>query len=519
MRIPPRPPISIGPLLRRVPCVGRLGLCWLVLLSAACGSGGGGSPPNTPLSTPMALVVNQDDTTVTTIRLDGRFTPVLNTLPIGPAQPDAIGGISFSLGEWIFVTHTAGNRVAFIDPIGGLAPILEGYLVSTTDPRIGLQPKRIYRDPVDGEILWTMNEGDDPHCQINPFLSSTATVSVLHNSHIAVGGDKPHIKKTSCLWGKGEQFAAFARSTAANPGVLQSAFISSKVTGLITMVKADPVDGADRWATGVPIFLCDSAKEQALGHPPCSNNVFDPNHSAPAGMFWSQATGKIYCYLSGYGTVVEIDPDRSALKKLREVTVTFSPLSVTRAVGLTPDGRYIVVIGEDVLSDPAKVIGLFGIVDVTQPVLSLTAFSMPQLEQVRPERFLFTPDGTRLYLTQSNSTAGLAFGAQIHGLKKDRLLVFDPSGLPASPAFVEEIVLPAAESHAVDLWVTGPFGAGSAKGIVVTNATPGVPGSVSLIDAGTHTTTATIPVGRNPKHVTVYYAGLAASDNQATPRW
>lgn len=514
MKNPKTPSSSITPLR----FIGRQAIYSALLLLAACGSGDSGSPPNTPLTTPMALVVNQDDTTLTTIRLDGRFTPVVSTLSLGPAQPDAIGGLSFSLGEWIFVTHTAGNRVAFIDPIGGLVPILEDYLVSTTDPRIGLQPKRIYRDPVDKEILWTMNEGDDPTCQVNPVLPNTGTVSILHNSHIAVGGDKPHIKKTSCLWGKGEQFAAFSRPTAANPGLLQSAFVSSKVTGLMTQLTADPADGANRWATGVPIFLCDSAKEQALGHLPCGN-PFDPNHSAPAGLFWSQATGKIYSYLSGYGTVVEIDPDRSALTKLREVNVTFSPLSVTRAVGMTPDGRHLIVIGEDVVSDPAKVIGLLGTVDLTQPVLSLTAFSIPQLEHVRPERFLLTPDGTRLYVTQSNSTAGLAFGAQVHDLKKDRLLVFDPSGLPASPTFLAEVLLPAAESHAVDLWVTGPSGAGAAKGIVVTNATPGIAGTVSLIDAGTYATTATIPVGRNPKHVTVYYAGLAASDNQATPRW
>ncbi len=59
----------------------------------------------------------------------------------------------------------------------------------------------------------------------------------------------------------------------------------------------------------------------------------------------------------------------------------------------------------------------------------------------------------------------------------------------------------------------------SAKGIVVTNAPHGANGSVSLIDASTNTITGTIPVGRNPKQVSVYYAGLVASDNQATPTW
>ena len=40
-----------------------------------------------------------------------------------------------------------------------------------------------------------------------------------------------------------------------------------------------------------------------------------PNHSLPSGMFWSQATGKIYSYLAGYGTVVEIDPSVLALTR------------------------------------------------------------------------------------------------------------------------------------------------------------------------------------------------------------
>ena len=121
-------------------------LGWLVL--AACGTNGdSGSEPNTPLTTPMALVVNQDDTTLTTLRLDGKQSPVINTLSLGPAQPDAIGGVTFSSGEWIFATHTPGNRAAFIDPIGGLSPILEDFLDAAGTPRVGERPQRIYRDP------------------------------------------------------------------------------------------------------------------------------------------------------------------------------------------------------------------------------------------------------------------------------------------------------------------------------------------------------------------------------------
>jgi YVTN family beta-propeller protein len=99
------------------------------------------------------------------------------------------------------------------------------------------------------------------------------------------------------------------------------------------------------------------------------------------------------------------------------------------------------------------------------------------------------------------------------------LLVFDPSPLPLAPTFLTQIPLPPSDAHGMDVWVTGPQGAGSAKGIVVTNATSGAAGTVSLIDAATNIITSTIAVGRNPKQVTVYYYGLAASDNQATPVW
>lgn len=470
-----------------------------VLLLAACGGGDSDQIPNTPLSIPMALVVNQEDTTMTTLRLDGKGTPVISTLSLGPAQADAIGGVGFSLGEWIFVTHTAGNRVAYIDPIGGPVPILENYLVTTTDPRVGLQPKRIYRDPVDKEVLWTMNEGEDPTCQSG--ILNASTVSVLHNSHIAVGGDQPHIKKTSCLFGKGEQFAAFSRFTTAKPGLRQTAFVSSKDTGSVTTITADPADGANRWSTLAPVLLCDSNKES-----PC--NPF-ANQSKPAGMFWSQATGMIYAYLSGYQQVVEIDPGRSMLAVARRVDLPVS----SHAVGITPNGQSLLIVIED-RSDQNHVVTRFASIDLTQNLLTVTPILFPILQDIRPGPFQFTPSGRQLYLLASNDTSGLS-QTQVATLRKDLVFLFDPSTI----SLVSEIPLLQAQTHAMDLWTIGPAGQGSAKGVVVTNATAGVNGTVSLIDATVRAITATFPVGRNPKQVTVYYPGLAASDNQATPTW
>jgi YVTN family beta-propeller protein len=237
-------------------------------------------------------------------------------------------------------------------------------------------------------------------------------------------------------------------------------------------------------------------------------------------MFWSRATGKIYSHLSGYGTVVGIDPNAITITARVDIT---PPVNTTlTSVSMTPDGRFLFFTGEDVISDVTKVIGKIGIVDLTVASPALTMFSIPELDGIRPAQFQFSPDGRRLYVTQSNSLAGLPFAAQAHNLKLDKLLIFDPSAFPAAPTFLAEIDLPPVGStglHGMDLWITGPHDAGSAKGVVVTNATPGVTGSVSLINAASNSITATIPVGRNPKQVTVYYVGLAASDNQATPIW
>jgi len=496
------------------------------MLLAACSSGGDSGPePNTPLSMPMALVVNQDDTTLTTLRLDGKNSPVVNTLSLGPAQPDAIGGVTFSLGEWIFVTNTASNQVATIDPIGALSPILEGFLEVNGPVRLGQRPSRIYRDPVDKELLWTMNEGD-PNSGIDTVWDcpgrahkNGGSISVLHNSHLSVGGEKPHIVTTTCLSGVGEHFLAFSRPPAA---AQQAAFVSSKTTGIISVLLADAADPLTRGNEVLRINLCNSTKELALGHaacpggPPISGGsaAIAPNHSAPAGMFWSQATGKIYSYLSGYGLVVEIDPDTSSITRTVDITPPPPSHTVFHSVGITPNGRSLFLVGEDLASDPTMAIGRFGSVDLTAPVLLATELSFPQLNNIRPARFQFTPDGARIYMTQSNDAGGLN-AEQAQNLRRDLLFIFDPSFI----FLVSELALPPAATHGMDLWITGPQGAGSARGVVVTNATPGVNGTVSLIDAATNAISATIPVGRNPKQVTVYYVGLAASDNQATPIW
>ena len=487
----------------------------VILLSACSGAGDSDQAPNTPLSIPMALVVNQGDTTLTTVRLDGETPSVMGTLSLGPSEPDAIGGVAFSLGEWIFVANTTTNQVATIDPIGGAAPILEDFLTTNPlDPRvkIGQRPARIYRDPVDREVLWTMNDGD-PTTGLDTLANCPrgGSVSVLHNSHLGVGGEKPRVTSIVCLSGTGAHFVAFSRPPVTPQ---QLAFVSSSTTGLISVLLPVPIaDGTVAWSEfNVKIDLCDSAKETALGHPACDTDVLTPNHAMPSGMFWSKSTGRIYSYLAGYGSIVEIDPASLAITTRRvDVPGVWS-------VEVTPNGRFLFLAGENVTSDSSKVIGEFGLVDLTQPTLSLVRHN---LDHVRPSQFRFTADGNRLYVTQSNATIGLT-PSQAAALDNDKLYVFDATPWPGSFPLLARIDLPSVGLlgvHGIDLWVNGPKGAGSAKAIIVTNAPHSGNGSVSVIDAADYTITATIPVGKWPKQVAVYYAGLVASDNQATPTW
>lgn len=522
-----RPFRSVDELLRGVHSIGRRYAWWpALMLLAACGGGGDSSPDtNSPLSTPMALVVNHDDTTMTTLRLDGKHSPTIGTLSLAggaPAQAGAIGGVGFSLGEWIFVTNTVANKVAAIDPIGGAAPILEEFLdVNPTNPlvRLGQRPTRIYRDPGDKEVLLTMNAGDPVtgFDVIRP-CAEGGSVTVLHNSHLSAGGEKPRVTTTVCLAGTGEHVAAFSRPTPAKPDREELAFVSSKTTGLINPLLADPRQGAVRWSPiGPGIDLCDSVEEQALAFPACDGTVATPNHAAPAALFWSQRTGKIYSYLSGYHTVVEIDPDNFSRTRTVKVTPPPPSAAVFQVAGITPDGGFLVLLGEDTISDPGKVIGKLGVIRLDTPApLAVTVFTIAGLDHIRPEAIRFTPDGRRWYLTQSNSTSGLS-PTQGANIKRDKVIGLDVSTLPAAPTVIAEVSLPAAESHAMDLWITGPPAAGSAQGVVVTNATSGLAGSVSLIDAATHTITSTIGVGKNPRQVMVYYVGLAGDDNQAPP--
>jgi hypothetical protein len=62
--------------------------------------------------------------------------------------------MQFSEGEWVFVNVGVSNGVSLIDPISGATPIFEDIL------QVGRRPVHIYRDPTDGQVMWTMLDGD-----------------------------------------------------------------------------------------------------------------------------------------------------------------------------------------------------------------------------------------------------------------------------------------------------------------------------------------------------------------------
>ncbi len=500
----------------------------VVCVGAACGDnrlsrvdpdssvGADGSAPDSDEGTlqgvPLAFVANQDDTTLTTIRLDGKGTPVVNTLPIGPPQSDAIGGMAFSSGEWLFVTNTAANWVATIDPRGRL-PIFEEYLTANKENplvKIGRRPTRIYRDSVDKEVVWTLNEGD-PVTGIDAIGDCTrgGSVSVLHNSHLGAGGKGPHVMSKVCLDGKGPHDIAFLKPSGPRQ---ELALVSSKATGIVNvLLPISGTGGSVAWGAFPGSYdLCDSAKEVRLGHSPCDAVPTTPNHASPIGIVWSNATEKFYCYLSGYQQVAELDPQTLTISRRIEV-------GAFQNAEIVPGGRFLLLIGVDEITDPATIRGTVASLDLT--VLPATVVAMP-IDNIRPRQFRFTPDGKRLYIALANDPVGLT-SEQAAALKTDKILELDTKHLPVVTT-VREIELPAVGPlgvHGLDVWTTASNGPASATGIVVTNAQNGSVGTVSLIDPGTGAITATIPVGKNPKQIVVYYTGLAASDMQATPTW
>ena len=453
----------------------RLGALSLLVISlTACNSGdtstsqsSGGSAG---LQGPMAFVNNTGDRTLTAVALRGDSgNGVINTLPSSVFGNVALGDMQFSLGEWIFVTLSAGNQVATIDPLTAATPVHEVNL------NAGTRPVHLYRDPTDGELIWIMNDGDNAAGTATPgddFINCNnparpggavqgSSVTVIRNSHLGPGATPPSVQRTICVLADGHKVTAFSSGT----GVPKRAFVSSETAGEIAVIDNEP-GSANRWTMIARIDLCDTAKEATQTTPavcdvenPTGSTVFTPNNARPHGIRWSRATNKVYSIQEGYREIAEINPDTRAIE--RKFDLASTPYT---SFGITPDGRFLLLRGQTAAPQATKL----GVLDITVNPPVRTDFSDADLGSAlvgtTPGSFKFSPDGRRFYILSGTGAAAA---------KRDRLFAFDSAGLAASPpqlTLLRDIGLlsTAAGSHNFDVLAQG---AGEARFIVVSNST------------------------------------------------
>jgi len=454
------------------------------------------------LQGPLVFVNNTGDKTLTSVSLKGDAgNAVVGTIDSAKFENVALGDMQFSEGEWLFVNLGAANKVAAIDPLSGATPIHETNLAT------GTRPVHIYRDPTDGEVIWSMNDGDNQPGSTTPGEDtincnnparpggsvSGSSVTILHNSHLGPGANIPRIEKTVCLLANGHHVTAFSSGA----GVPTRAFVSSEVTGEIAVIDNNPVSPT-YWQMTHRVDLCNSAKEAA----PCNDESatpltmpFTPNNAHPHGIRWSQLTKKVYSIQEGYGQIAEVDPTTLAITNIFDLAGT--PYT---GYGITPDGRFLLLRGQTATPQGMKL----GVLDLSVTPAVRTDFTIPELDGTAPGSFKFSPDGKRFYILAGNTAAAT---------KKDRLFAFDSSTLTATPpalTLLKEIPLVATGGHSLDLLIQG---AGAATYAVVSNSTDN---SVSVINATDNTIKQTVQVGLTPGAVMIYYPGAAAAGNQAT---
>lgn len=479
----------------------KAGAVWLVLIGfVACSQGDSTtttvtSSGSAALQGPIVFVNNTGDKTLTSVALRGDFNnAVLGTIDAAKFGNVALGDMQFSEGEWMFMNLGAGNAVATIDPLTGAIPVHETSLTT------GTRPVHIYRDPTDGEVMWSMNDGDNAGGTttpgddlINCAAQGGGSVTALHNSHLGPGGSAPFILGTTCLLADGHKVAAFSSGA----GIPKRAFVSSSTAGEIAVLDNDETSGTYRTMIA-RIDLCQSAKE-AL---PCDDEsatplttAFTPNNSSPHGIRWSQLTQKVYSIQEGYDEIAEIDPTTLTVTNTFDLTGT--PYT---SYGISPDGRFLLLRGDTTPPTGTKL----GVIDLSMPGSPPTNFTIPELDGTSPGSFKFSPDGNRFYIVAGNAATAT---------KKDRLFAFDSSTLKAAvPALtlLKEIVLVATGGHSFDVFAQGP---GEAKYIVVSNS---IDNSVSIINAMDNIIKQTVPVGVLPGGVLIYAPGTAAGGNQSS---
>lgn len=456
------------------------------------------------LQGPLVFVNNTGDKTLTTVALRGDSgSGIVNTIPSTEFEGSTLGDMQFSEGEWLFVNLGAANKVAAIDPLTGATPIHRVNLAA------GTRPVHIYRDPTDGEVIWSMNDGDNTGGSATPGddlincvpavpvpgVNYGSSVTILHNSHQGPGANPPTVEKTVCLLADGHHVTAFSSGAS----VPKRAFVSSETAGEIAVIDNEP-NSPTKWTMTHRLDLCNPAKE--ANPATCDDETgtllttpFTPNSSAPHGIRWSKHTQKVYSLQEGYNEIVEIDPATLA------ITNTFDLASTPyTSFGITPNGRFMLLRGQTTVPQATKL----GIIDLSAAVPAIADLTIPQLDGTSPGAFKFSPDSNRFYILAGNAAAASV---------KDRLFAFDAStltGVTPSLTLLRAIVLPATGGHSFDVLAQG---SGAATFLAVSNSTDN---SISIINASDNLIKDTVAVGLTPGAVVIYYPGSAAAGNQAT---
>lgn len=494
-----------------------LGMALIGLVS--CSSGDSTTAQVAPggsagLSGPMVFVNNTGDKTLTSVALKGDSgNAVVGTIPNAEFEGVALGDMQFSAGNWLFLNITGTDslnqpvhKVATIDPLTNAVPVHEVNLTS------GTRPVHLYRDSTDGEIIWSMNDGDNtPGATlgddlINCGLQTGGSVTILHNSHLGPGATPPFVIKTECLLADGHKVAAFSSG-----GAPKRVFISSTTAGEIAVIDNDPANVVTYRKLIARIDLCTDAGEVLNGQAPCdvNANLADtpntPNKSNPHGIRFSKLTEKIYSIQENYRTIVEIDPATLAVTLLADLSTTDYT-----SYGISPDGRFLLLRGDTTQATGTKL----GVIDLGTAGNPLFNFNIPQLVGTSPGSFKFSPDGKRFYILAGNAATST---------RKDRLFAFDASTLTATPpvlTLIKDIGLDAGgdtvgfnSAHNIDVLAQGAPGAGEALYIVVSNR---LSNSISIINATDNLIKQTVPVGPTPGAVLIYYPDAAAAGNQAS---
>ena len=495
----------------------------LTLISlAGCSSGDSATPAVTTggsaaLQGPLVFVNNTGDKSLSTVALRGDSgNAVVGTLPSAEFENVALGDMQFSSGEWLFMNLGAANKVATIDPLTGAIP--EHKVNLTT----GTRPVHIYRDTTDGEVIWSMNDGNNETDALGnptpyqgddlvnchpatpvPGQNYGSSVTILHNSHQGPGAHPPTVEKTVCLLADGHHVTAFSSGT----NIPKRAFVSSETGGEIAVINNEP--GAGQWDMTHRIDLCNPAKETdpltCDLENPTGTTPFTPNNARPHGIRWSKWTQKVYSIQEGYHEIAEIDPTTLAITNTFDLTGL-----LYTAFGISPDGRFLLLRGDTTPATGTKL----GVIDLDTVGTPRTDFTIAALAGTSPGAFKFSPDGKRFYILAGNAAAST---------KKDRLFVFDSSTLTATPpvlTLIKDIGLDAGgdsagfnAAHNMDVLAQGTPGAGEAKYIVVSNRSGN---TVSIINATDNLIKQTVPVGLTPGAVMIYYPGAAAASNQAS---